>query len=114
MKKTLFLSVLALSLGATANAQAPAPPASPGSTTPPAAYRAKQILGSKVTLQGNAAAGTVDDIVFSDAGDIEYLIVVDNGQYRTVPWSAARFNLDQRVAVVNVTPEQYKVVPTFT
>jgi len=116
MKKTLFLSALALSLAATADAQVPAPPTAPGTqpAAAPAAYRAKQILGSKVMLQGNATAGTVDDIVFDDAGGVEYLIVIDNGQYRTIPWAAAKYNLDQRVAVVNVTAEQYKVVPVFT
>jgi len=114
MKKTLFLSVLTLSLGATANAQVPVPPAAPGATTAPVAYRAKQVIGSKVMLQGNATAGTVDDIVFDQNGNIEYLIVADNGQFRTVPWAAARFNLDNRTAVVNITPDHYKVVPTYT
>jgi len=117
-KKALFLSAFALTLATVADAQPPAAPpvagTQPGATGAPVAYRAKQILGSKVQLQGNATAGTVDDIVFSDAGDIEYLIVVDQGQYRTIPWSAAKYNMDQRVAVVNITTEQYKVVPTFT
>jgi hypothetical protein len=113
--KKLFLSVLTLTLAATADAKRPAPPQPAGSlAAAPVAYRAKQILGSKVLLQGNAAAGTVDDIVFDDQGNVEYLVVVDNGQYRTVPWAAAKYNLDQRVAVVNVTAEQYKVVPVFT
>jgi len=119
--KKLFLSALVLGLAATADAQPPVPsrPAAPGAqpapaTGAPVAYRAKQILGSKVLLQGNATAGTIDDIVFSDAGDIEYLIVVDNNQYRTIPWAAAKYNMDQRTAVVNVTAEQYKVVPVFT
>jgi hypothetical protein len=117
-KKALFLSVFALTLATGADAQPPAAPPVPGTqpgvTGAPVAYRAKQILGSKVLLQGNTTAGTVDDIVFSDAGDIEYLIVVDNGQYRTVPWSAAKYNMDQRTAVVNITTDQYKVVPVFT
>jgi hypothetical protein len=114
-KKALFLSVLGLMMVATADAQPPVPQPPPGSpTAAPVAYRAKQILGAKVLLQGNATAGTVDDIVFDDAGNVEYLIVVDNGMYRTVPWAAAKYNLDQRTAVVNITPDQYKVIPTYT
>jgi sporulation protein YlmC with PRC-barrel domain len=119
MKKTLFLSALAVALATTTvNAQNPAPGApgvQPGTpSAAPVAHRAKQILGSKVLLQGNAGVGTVDDIVFDDNGSIEYLLVIDNGQYRTVPWQAAKWNTDQRSIVINVAPEQYKTVPTFT
>jgi hypothetical protein len=31
-------------------------------------YRAKQVLGTKILIQGDTAIGTVDDIVFDDAG----------------------------------------------
>lgn len=118
-KKSLFLSALTLALATTADAQTPVPPAPAGTPpavagTAPVAYRAKQLLGSKVMLQGNATAGTIDDIVFNDAGDVEYLLVLDNGQYRTIPWTAARYNVDQRTAVVNITTDQYRVVPPFT
>lgn len=78
-------------------------------------FRAKQILGSKVNLQGDAAVGTVDDIVLDESGNVDYLIVV-TGEKRlvTVPWDAARFNVDDRVAVVHITPEQFQQVPTYT
>ncbi|MDB5310285.1 MAG: PRC-barrel domain protein [Gemmataceae bacterium] len=92
------------------------PPAA-GSTDPnavPQAIRAKQILGTKISLQGNTGIGTVEDIVFTDAGEVEYLIVDSGGKLVTVPWSAATFNFPQKTAVVNITPEQYKVIPTYT
>jgi hypothetical protein len=97
-------------------AATPVQPAQPGQPAPGAAtaYRAKDVLGSKVMLQGNATAGTVEDIVFSDAGDIEYLIVNNNNMLTTVPWAAAKWNLQQRTATVNITPEQFRTVPTFT
>jgi hypothetical protein len=78
-------------------------------------FRAKQVIGSKVNLQGDALGGTVDDIVFDENGNVDYLIVV-NGDNRlvTVPWDAARFNIDKRVAVVNIAPETFQQVPTYT
>ncbi|HEY2910548.1 MAG TPA: PRC-barrel domain-containing protein, partial [Gemmataceae bacterium] len=42
----------------------------------PHSIRAKQVIGAKVNIQNNVAIGTVDDIVLSDAGDVEYLIVI--------------------------------------
>jgi hypothetical protein len=77
-------------------------------------YRAKQVLGAKMSIQGNIVIGTVDDIVFADDGHVEYLVVVNDGKLVAVPWEAAKFNFEQRTAVVNITPEQFKVIPTFT
>ena len=70
-------------------------PARPGQAQPPArvqaqpvdpnapataTYRAKEILGSKIMIQNNTAIGTVDDIVFDSAGNLEYLVVVERRQ----------------------------------
>src|SRR5262249_55826002 len=79
-----------------------------------ATFRAKQVLGSKVFIQGNTGIGTVEDIVFDDAGNLEFLVVSDGGKLVTVPWEAAKFNLTHRPAVINTPPEQYKVTPTYT
>jgi len=78
------------------------------------AWRAKQILGAKVMLQGNAMAGTVEDIVFSDEGVIEYLLVSTNNKLVSVPWQAAKFNVQQQTATIDITQEQFQQVPTFT
>src|SRR5437879_5245766 len=50
----------------------------------PQARRAKLILGSKVSIRGDIAIGTVDDIVFGDDGYIDYLVVLNEGKYVTV------------------------------
>src|SRR4051794_14939814 len=63
------------------NAQQP-PAAQPGGVVAaqqPAAvatttFRAKQVLGSKILINNNTSVGTVDDIVFDNAGNLEYLI----------------------------------------
>jgi hypothetical protein len=86
-------------------------PASPGTAT---AYRVKQVLGTKVMIQGNVNIGTVDDIVFDDAGQVEYLIVDNGGKLVTIPWEAAKFNFEQRAATVNITQDVFKTIPTYT
>jgi hypothetical protein len=78
------------------------------------AYRAKQVLGTKVSITGELSIGTVDDIVFSDAGQIEYLIVNNDGKLVTVPWEAAKFNFEKQTATLNISQDQFKVIPTYT
>ena len=119
---TLSRSAFAFAVGLTAvgltSAQPPAaqpPVAQPGAAVPaPAAFRVKQVLGTKVSIQGNLAIGTVEDIVISDAGDVEYLIVNNDNKLVTVPWSAATFNFEKQTAVVNLTAAQFKTIPTYT
>ncbi len=78
-------------------------------------FRAKQILGTKILIQGNKTSiGTVDDIVFDDAGNLEYLIVENNGKLSTVPWDAAKFDVEKKSAVLGITMEQYTAIPTYT
>ena len=101
--------VLGAALFVESSVQAQCPPAD---TQP--GYRAKQVLGSKMQIQGNIQIGTVDDIVFADDGQVEYLVVVNEGKLVAVPWEAAKFNFEQRTAIVNITQEQYRVIPTFT
>ena len=78
------------------------------------AYRAKEVLGSKVSIEGNVSIGRVDDIVFDGDGYVEYLIVENEGKLVTVPWQAAKFNFKERSAVVTITQDQFKQVPTYS
>ncbi len=78
-------------------------------------FRAKQILGSQVGLEGNTSIGVVDDIVLDDQGNVDYLIVmVADKKLVTVPWDAAAFNVEKRIATVHVTADQFQQVPTYT
>lgn len=87
-------------------------PADGGAT---ATFRAKQVIGSKVALQGDVAGGVVDDIVLDEHGNVDYLIVANSaGQLVTVPWDAAVFNADKRIATIQITPEKYRQIPTYT
>jgi hypothetical protein len=93
-----------------------APPAEEGAPQQePQAFRAKQVIGSKVNIQGDMAVGTVEDIVLDEHGNVDYLIVANqDGQMVTVPWDAVRFNLDKRLAIVHIAPDQFQAVPTYT
>ena len=137
MLKNIFrVGIVAVGVAGLAAAQQPVPtspprpPAAPATGLPaadamPTPYRAKEIIGTRVSLQPGAAGaagvagrmdavGTVDDIVFSDDGQIEYLIVANEGKLVTVPWQAAKFDLKQKTAYLTVTPEQYRLIPTYT
>jgi len=85
--------------------------AEPGRAT----FRAKQLLGAKVSIEGNTQVGTIDDIVLDDHGNVDYLIVAnEDNRLVTVPWDAAQFNAQKRTAFVPIAPERYKTVPSYT
>jgi len=77
-------------------------------------HRAKQVLGTHVSIEGGLAIGVVEDIVFADNGNIEFLVIANEGKLVSVPWSAARFNFEQRQATVAINQEQFQQIPTFT
>ncbi len=102
-----------------AQAPQPANPAKPAtgtdaSTDTPHAYRAKNLLGMSVQARGEQTVGTVDDIILSDDGRVDYLIVSKNGKLVTVPWEAAKFNFDKKTTTIPLTTEQYQAIPTYT
>lgn len=117
MKRTLFLAAAVLvAAGTSAFGQAPPPPPKPGTTIDQSVptFRAKQVLGTKVMIAGDVNIGTVEDLVFDDAGNLEYMIVDNGGKLTTVPWEAAKFNFEKKVATLAITADQYKVIPTYT
>lgn len=77
-------------------------------------FRAKDILGSKVSIDNDTAVGTVDDMVLDENGNVDYLIVLSHDKLVSVPWDATRFDTAQRTAVVHITPDQFKQVPRYT
>lgn len=78
-------------------------------------YRAKEVLGAKVQIEGERSVGTVDDIVLDDQGNVDYLIVLTaDKELVTVPWDAAVFEPKQRVAKVAISQQKFEQVPTYT
>jgi hypothetical protein len=115
MFKTALRAVTALGLLAGGMALVLGQPASgPKDLKAGTALRAKTILGAKVDLKGGAAAGTIEDIVFDDEGVIDYFIVSEGGKLVTVPWEAAKFNFEKRIATINITQDEYRKIPTYT
>jgi len=78
------------------------------------ALRAKSLLGSKVSIEGGTDVGTVVDIVFDNEGTIDYLVVDHDNKFVTVPWEAAKWDLGRRTAVIHITPERFREIPTYT
>lgn len=77
--------------------------------------RAKQILGSQVTIDENMSVGTVDDIVIDPHGNVDYLIVInEDKKLVSIPWDAAQFNAAKRQAIVHISQDKYQEVPTYT
>jgi len=118
-----FVVVAAITAGSFVAAQDNAQPAAAAQAAPdgqPAPkeiphFRAKQILGAKVGLQGSSSVGTVDDIVLDENGNVDYLIVMTDGnKLVTVPWDATQFNVEKRMAVVQIPQEQFHRAPTYT
>jgi hypothetical protein len=113
-------SAALLMIGGFASAADPIPPAAapPGTPLAPVnlpTFRAKQVLGTKIMIQNNTAIGTVDDLVFDQAGNLDYVVVAtSDNKLITVPWDAAKWDLEKKVAVVNITPDVYKTIPTYT
>ena len=70
-------------------------PAPPADARPAQTLRAKDVLGSKVSLKGGLAIGTVDDIIFDDGGDIDYLVVLNEGKDVLVPVGRRQARLQQ-------------------
>jgi hypothetical protein len=78
-------------------------------------YRTKQILGAEVRLQDDVLAGNVDDVVVDNNGNVDFFIVVNsNNVFVTVPWDAAKFNLETRTAVLPITQAHFQRAPTYT
>jgi PRC-barrel domain len=122
VRSFLSLAVATLCAGSVLAQVAPpaaGQPARPGAAPIPAAeapqaYHVKQLLGTKVSLKGDVSIGTVDDVVFADNGQVEYLIVANDGKMVTVPWEAAKFDFGKRTAMLNISQEQYQAIPTYT
>ncbi len=72
------------------------------------------ILKSKVLIQQDRPAGNVVDVVLSDGGCIEYLVVMYDDQNYVVPYSATQVRYADQVVFVDLTPAQFQNVTYFS
>lgn len=118
MKIRTFSAAAVLLAAGSLSAQPPKP-LPPAGAAPVAGagttFRAKQVLGTKILIQNNTAVGTVDDLVFDDAGNLEYMIVATgDNKLLTVPFEAGKFDLEKKTVTLSITPEVYRTIPTYT
>jgi hypothetical protein len=76
--------------------------------------RVSSIIGGTVFVQGDVSVGKIEDIVLSEDGCVDYLVVMAANKYVLVPWSVARFDFERRTAVIEIGKEKFQEVPTFT
>lgn len=108
-------AALLLATGGLAPAADPPRVGAPAAPVAAPTFRAKQVLGTKMMIENNTAIGTVDDLVFDDAGNLEYLIVAaGDGKLISVPWEAAKWDLEKKTGSLPITQDVYKKIPTFT
>jgi len=109
LRVTSALALL-LAVSALAESQEVAPKGRPGTV----ARYPRSILGSRVMVRGGTAVGTVEDVVVSEEGVVDYLIVSEGGRMVTVPWEAAKIDYEKRVVNVPISQEQFRAIPTYT
>jgi sporulation protein YlmC with PRC-barrel domain len=117
LRSTVLRAVSSLALLAILAGTCPAQEERPKDTRPgdAPAVRVKSILGTKVNIQGGTGVGTVEDVVLTDEGVVDYLIVADtSGKLVTVPWDAAKFDYQKRTATIDIPQDRYRAIPTYT
>lgn len=76
--------------------------------------RTSVVVGAAVRLQGGVTIGKIEDIVFNEAGCIEYVVVSYEERYVLVPWAVTVVDFGQRFISIDITRERFVQVPTFT
>jgi hypothetical protein len=76
--------------------------------------RVSSVIGTTVSVRGNASLGKIEDIVLNDDGCVDYLVVTYEEKFILVPWSAARVDFNRRTASVDIERDKFREVPTFT
>ena len=76
--------------------------------------RLSYFQNTPIHLSNGATAGRVVDYVMSDQGGVDYIVVMNNGQYMFIPYTAANFDWNQRYVTVNMDQARFGQIPTFT
>jgi hypothetical protein len=76
--------------------------------------RVSAVVGGTVRLASGTSIGKIEDIVISDQGCIDYVVVVYHDRFVPIPWSVATVQFNDRVVVIDIDEERFKQIPTFT
>jgi len=77
--------------------------------------RLSYFQNTPIHLSNGATAGRIVDYVMNAQGGVDYIVVMNNGQYMLIPYSVANFDWNQRyVTVNNLDQARFGQIPTFT
>jgi hypothetical protein len=75
--------------------------------------RISSIIGSSIFVQGDRSVGKIEDLVLSENGCVDFLVVFHEGKFVLVPWNAARVDFERRSIFLEIPREKFMEVPTF-
>src|SRR5947209_9627856 len=115
VRRTVGLACALALVGASlAHAQTTRTTTTETSTTTTEVHRLSTVMGANLVVQDGATVGKVEDIVLSDSGCLDYVVVAYESNFVLVPWTATTVDFGQRVVRVDVTREKFREIPTFT
>jgi hypothetical protein len=85
-----------------------------GETNVKTIRRISMVIGANVTLHGDHAVGPVEDIVISEDGCIEYVVVRYKEKFLPVPWTVVTVNFDERVIILDLDEARLAKAPMFS
>jgi len=77
-------------------------------------HRVSAVMGDNVVVSDGGTVGKVEDIVLSENGCVDYVVVSYENKYVLVPWGVTTWNVQDRTLRVNITKDRFTQVPTFT
>src|SRR5689334_8778059 len=77
-------------------------------------HKVSAVMGDNVVVSDGGTVGKVEDIVLSENGCVDYVVVSYENKYVLVPWGVTTWNVQDRTLRVNITKDRFTQVPTFT
>jgi len=112
--RILALLVGGLTLAAATGQEAPREIRAERSSSRTVVHKISAVMEASVALRDQDRVGKVVDVVLSDGGCVEYLVVSGENHYVLVPWSVTKVDFAERVVRVDITREKWREVPTFS
>jgi hypothetical protein len=75
--------------------------------------RVSSVIGASVQIEGGTAVAKVEDLVISDDGCIEFVVVRYEERFMPIPWGLATVEFDRRIVSVDITRERFAQAPSF-
>lgn len=76
--------------------------------------RITTVIGGSVQFAAGGNVGKIEDIVISDEGCIEYIVVMYHDRYVPIPWTVSTVAFDKRIVTIDMDQARFEEVPTFT